>query len=39
MSLLPGVTGVVTSGGRLHGRPGIRIPSERLSMPTPTIVI
>ena len=30
------VTGVVTSGGRLHGRPGIRIPSERLSMPTPT---
>ena len=30
------VTGVVTSGGRLHGRTGIRIPSERLSMPTPT---
>ena len=29
-------TGIVTSGGRLHGRPGIRIPSERLSLPTPT---
>ena len=26
----------VTSGGILHGRPGIRIPSERLSLPTPT---
>tara|TARA_Y100001970_G_scaffold284419_1_gene401720 strand:+ start:1395 stop:2837 length:1443 start_codon:yes stop_codon:yes gene_type:complete len=26
----------VTSGGVLHGRPGIRIPSERLSLPTPT---
>ena len=31
-----GATGIVTSGGRLHGRPGIRIPSERLSLPTPT---
>lgn len=31
-----GATATVTSGGRLHGRPGIRIPSERLSMPTPT---
>ena len=31
-----GATVVITSGGRLHGRPGIRIPSERLSMPTPT---
>ena len=31
-----GATAVITSGGRLHGRPGIRIPSERLSMPTPT---
>tara|TARA_Y100000817_G_scaffold314132_1_gene311987 strand:- start:54 stop:1496 length:1443 start_codon:yes stop_codon:yes gene_type:complete len=31
-----GATTVITSGGRLHGRPGIRIPSERLSMPTPT---
>ena len=27
---------IVTSGGILHGRPGIRIPSERLSLPTPT---
>ena len=26
----------VTSAGMLHGRPGIRIPSDRLSMPTPT---
>ncbi|MEG3586950.1 MAG: pyruvate kinase, partial [Actinomycetota bacterium] len=31
-----GATATITSGGRLHGRPGIRIPSERLSMPTPT---
>lgn len=31
-----GATAVITSGGKLHGRPGIRIPSERLSMPTPT---
>ena len=31
-----GVTAIITSGGRLHGRPGIRIPSERLSLPTPT---
>ena len=29
-------TATVTSGGVLHGRPGIRIPSERLSLPTPT---
>ena len=29
------VTGVVTSGGRLHGRPHT-YPIERLSMPTPT---
>ena len=29
-------TATVTSGGILHGRPGIRIPSERLSLPTPT---
>ena len=26
----------VTSGGVLHGRPGIRIPSDRLRLPTPT---
>ena len=31
-----GATAIITSGGKLHGRPGIRIPSERLSMPTPT---
>ena len=31
-----GASAVVVSCGRLHGRPGIRIPSERLSMPTPT---
>ncbi len=29
-------TATVTSGGMLHGRPGIRIPSDRLSLPTPT---
>ena len=29
-------TATVTSGGMLHGCPGIRIPSDRLSLPTPT---
>jgi pyruvate kinase len=31
-----GAIATVTNGGMLHGRPGIRIPSERLSLPTPT---
>ena len=31
-----GASATVTNGGILHGRPGIRIPSERLSLPTPT---
>ena len=30
------VTGRVRHGGRLQGRPGVHIPSERLKMPTPT---
>lgn len=29
-------TARVTSGGNLQGRPGLRLPSERVSMPTPT---
>lgn len=29
-------TATVTTGGALKGRPGMRIPSERLSLPTPT---
>lgn len=31
-----GATALVTTGGLLKGRPGMRIPSERLSLPTPT---
>lgn len=31
-----GATARVTTGGVLKGRPGMNIPSERLSMPTPT---
>ncbi|MEM7285590.1 MAG: pyruvate kinase, partial [Actinomycetota bacterium] len=31
-----GATAQVTTGGQLKGRPGMNIPSERLSMPTPT---
>ena len=31
-----GATALVTTGGILKGRPGMNIPSERLSMPTPT---
>ncbi|MGI9621500.1 MAG: pyruvate kinase [Acidimicrobiales bacterium] len=31
-----GATAHVTTGGVLKGRPGMRIPSERLSLPTPT---
>ncbi len=29
-------TGVILHGDVIHGRPGFRIPSDRLSMPTPT---
>lgn len=31
-----GATARITTGGILKGRPGMNIPSERLSMPTPT---
>ncbi len=31
-----GAIAVVTAGGVLKGRPGLRIPSDRLSLPTPT---
>jgi pyruvate kinase len=31
-----GATATVTTGGVLKGRPGMRIPSDRLSLPTPT---
>lgn len=31
-----GATCIVTTGGRLEGRPGLNIPSERVSLSTPT---